>query len=94
MSVQDRQGSFDWESITFARARMLALLADGRTEPEIGVRLQITYASVRSGVEDLKTIISHREVREIARWWRDNRQAWLAWCEEQAGLSGSEGYAS
>lgn len=94
MSVQTNQEFFDWESVTFARARMLALLADGRTEREVGVRLQITYDSVRSLVEALKTITGHRDVREIGRWWREKRGAWLAWCEEQAYLPKDEGYAS
>lgn len=94
MSVQGSESSFDWSSITFARARQLTLLADGRTEREIGERLQITYASVRSLVEDLKGITGQGSVREIGRWWRENRKAWLAWCGEQAGLPKDEGYAS
>lgn len=32
MSVQGSDGGFDWSSISYARARPLALLADGRTE--------------------------------------------------------------
>ncbi len=54
----------------------------------------MTYAGARSLVEDLKNITGYRDVREIGRWWRDNREAWLAWCACQAGLVGEEGDAS
>ena len=94
MSVQGSDTGFDWSTITSARAPQLTLLADGRTEREIGERLQITYASVRSLVEDLKGIAGQGSVREIGRWWRENRAAWLAWCAAQAGMVGEEGYAS
>lgn len=32
MSVQDGEIAFDWDSITYARARFLRELANGRTE--------------------------------------------------------------
>ena len=32
MSAQSGERAFDWESITYARARLLRELADGRTE--------------------------------------------------------------
>ncbi len=94
MSAQGCEIVFDWDSITCARARLLRELANGRTEREIGERLLMTYAGVRSQVEDLKNITGHRDVREIARWWRDNRADWMAWCGQQAGLAREEGDAS
>ena len=93
MSVQGGEIVFDWDSITYARARLLRELADGRTEREIGERLLMTYAGARSLVEDLKTITGYRDVREIGRWWRDNRAVWVTWCGQQAGLAREEGDA-
>ena len=94
MSGDDCGSGFDWGSITSARARLLRELADGRTQHEICERNQMTYAGVRSLVEDLKAITGCRDVRELGRWWRENRAAWIAWCGRQAGVVGEEGYAS
>lgn len=71
----------DWDRITFARARLLRELADGRTEREAAEALQMSYAGVRSCVEVLKEITGCRDVREMGRWWRANRALWRRWCD-------------
>jgi len=94
VSVQGYDKGFEWERFTFARVRVLRELADGRTEREIGERNQVSYSGVRSTVEDLKSITGCGDVREMGRWWRENRAAWLAWCEHQAGVGSEEGYGT
>jgi len=84
MSVQGGE-PFNWERITFARARVLREIEDRRTEREIAGNLQMTYNGVRSQIDELKLITGCGDLRALGRWWRDNRDAWLAWCERQAG---------
>lgn len=84
MSTQHHD-AFDWERITFARARVLREIADGRTEREVADRLQVAYSTGRSHVAELKGLTGSRDVRELGRWWRNHRSAWLAWCVAQAG---------
>jgi DNA-binding NarL/FixJ family response regulator len=94
MSIEGHDEFCDWEWFTFARARILRELADGRTEVQAAARLGISYQSVRSQVEDLKAKTGLTDVREMGRWWRKDRVAWLAWCERQAGIVEEEGDAS
>ena len=75
----------DWERFTFARVRVLSGLADGSAERENVEHLGISFNAARRQVEDLKEFTGCAHVREIARWWRDNRERWLAWCAGQAG---------
>lgn len=81
---------FDW--LTASRARVLRELADDRTEREAAERLGLSYHGVRSIVEDLKAQTGEHDVRALRRWWRANRQGWLVWWADQAGVS-PEGYA-
>lgn len=90
MAMQARE-RVDWAWLTPSRVGVLRELADDRTEREAGERLGITYDSVRSIVEDLKNKTGMQSVRELRRWWRENRGAWLAWCAVLAGV-GEEGY--
>jgi len=76
-----------WDRITFARARVLRELADGRTEREIAEKLTMSYSGVRSQVEVLKALTGCHDVREIGRWWRVNRESWRLWCDEAGGVS-------
>lgn len=90
MAVQGNE-QIDWVWFTYSRVSVLRELADARTEREAAERLGISYHSVRSIAEDLKNKTSLRDVRELGRWWRENREPWAAWVLEQGGLR-REGY--
>ena len=90
MAMQARE-RIDWAWFTPSRVGVLRELADDRTEREAGERMGIAYDSVRSIVEDLKNKTGLQSVREMRRWWRGNRAAWLAWCAQLGGV-GQERY--
>jgi DNA-binding CsgD family transcriptional regulator len=75
-----------WERLTVARVRVLAELAEGRTEREGAERLGVSYPGFRSQVDDLKTIVGCGSVRELGRWWRVNRRGWHAWIGHMGGV--------
>lgn len=88
--MQDRE-QLDWSWLTYSRVRVLRELADDRSEREAAETLGITYEGVRSVIEAIKDRTGLGSVRELRRWWRQNRGIWLAWVAEQAGM-GEEGY--
>jgi hypothetical protein len=90
MSVERIDYGFDWARITFIRARVFAGLENQMTEQKIADWLNVELSTVRSHVEDLKAITGCRDVRELGRWWRANRESWCAWCAEQAGMPKSD----
>jgi hypothetical protein len=90
MSVEGHE-PIDWDRITFARARVLREIEDHRAEREIADKLQMTYNGVRSQIDELKSITGCSDLRALGRWWRDNRPAWLAWCDRQARVVREEG---
>jgi DNA-binding NarL/FixJ family response regulator len=77
-----------------ARARVLREVEGGWAETEISETLGVSYNTIRSHVDDLKVLTGCSDVRELARWWRDYRGGWLAWCAEQGGVPPGEGRAS
>lgn len=81
----------DYEWVTPSRARVLRELLDDIPEREIANRLGTTYAGVRGIIEEIKNKTGLRSVREIRRWWRDNRGPWAEWILAQGGMS-KEGY--
>ena len=89
MSIENRQ-TFDWERVSFARARVLAGLEDQQTEQRIADALNVALSTVRSQVEELKAATGRGDVRELGKWWRQNGTAWLAWCERQASWGTDE----
>ncbi|MCL4232071.1 MAG: hypothetical protein KJ053_10845 [Dehalococcoidia bacterium] len=86
MDTESHDG-FAWDRITFSRAKVLREIADSRTEREVAVGLQVAYTTVRSHIAELKGLTGCHDVREMGRWWRDNREDWLDWCKRQAGCS-------
>lgn len=81
--MQDEQ--VDWEKISFVKARVLAGLEDQQTEQRIADGLNVAVSTTRHHVEEeLKATTGCGDVRELGKWWRQNRTAWLAWCERQA----------
>ena len=83
--MQDRE-QLDWAWLTISRVRVLRELADDRSEREAAETLGITYDGVRSITEAIKDQTGLGSVRELRRWWRQNRGVWLAWVAEQAGM--------
>ena len=81
----------DYEWLTPSRLRVLRELTDDIPEREIANRLKMTYAGVRSIVEELKNKTGLRSVRDVRRWWRENRGLWAEWVLAQGGVS-KEGY--
>ncbi len=90
MAMQDRE-QLDWSWLTYSRVRVLRELAHDRSEREAAETLGITYDGVRSIIEAIKDQTGLGSVRELRRWWRQNREVWLDWVMEQAGM-GEEGY--
>ena len=89
MSVKSRD-SFDWKQITPAKAKVLAGLEDQQTEQRIAARSNVALSTIRTHVRELKDIVGCHDVRELGKWWRQNRAGWVAWCEQQAGLGTDE----
>lgn len=76
----------DWHRITFARAHVLRELADGRTLTEASAVLAVSPNGIRSTVRDLKLITGCCSARELGRWWREHRHAWVERCAAVAGV--------
>lgn len=72
--------------VTRRRAEILGLLAEGYPQPEIASRLGISANTVRSTVAALKDCTGCGSVRELGRWWRSNRAAWLSELATLAGV--------
>jgi DNA-binding CsgD family transcriptional regulator len=72
--------------VTRRRAEILGLLAEGYRQPEIASRLGISPNTVRSTVAALKDCTGCKSVRELGRWWRLTRTAWLLELAEIAGV--------
>jgi len=70
--------------ITPRRAEVFAALADGATIAETARRLDISLNGTRSHVADLKKVTGCSSARELGRWWRQNRVAWVLWLAELA----------
>ena len=86
MAIQG-QGQVDYEWPTASLARVLRELADDRSEREAAERLGVAYTSVRSAVHVLKGYTGCENVRDLRRWWRENREPWAEWVLEQGGVS-------
>ena len=81
---------FDWESITYLRARVLSDLEDRQTAHKIAERLGVQYTTVRGYVEKLKNLTGCNDVRDLGRWWQQNRGSWLRWVASQGGVPRQE----
>jgi len=86
MGIEGLDGASGLESFTLARVRVLRGLAEGRTEREIAECLHMTYHGVRSHFEVLKELTGCGDVRELGRWWRENRGDWHARLAREAGI--------
>lgn len=75
-----------FERINLRHVRLLGMLADGLTEAEVAVRLDLSTSVVKSTVERLKTIADVGSTRELRSWWVKNRARFLDYAEEAAGL--------
>lgn len=76
----------DYEWITLPRLHVLSGLADGRTEAQVSERWGMKYNTVRGSVMDIKNHTGLADVREIGRWWRDERPKYVLWVAKQAGV--------
>jgi DNA-binding CsgD family transcriptional regulator len=85
MSIQGQDG-FDDEWLTASKARVMRELEAEATEREAAEHLGLSSEGVRSTVEELKEKLDARSVRELRQWWRVQREGWVAWCAEQAGV--------
>lgn len=75
-----------YEQITFARARVLALLVEGKTIRKVGESLGFTYNGARSQVRDLEHLLGLTSVDEVRAWWAKHATPWLAYVARCAGL--------
>lgn len=77
--------------ITVARARILRELECHDSEAEAAAAaLGLSMNGLRSHIRDLKGITGAGSVREMQRWWRENRGAWLRELAAAAGVSEAE----
>lgn len=74
-------------AITARRAEVLRELVEGYTQREVADHLGISTNGVRSHIEELRSIANCSSTRELARWWRLNREQWAAVMCAQAGVS-------
>ena len=89
MSVQDAE-PIEWERITIVKAKVMAGLEGQLTERQIAENRFVALSTVRTHVEELKGITGCADVKELGRWWRRNRAAWVRWCAVQAGIEESD----
>jgi DNA-binding NarL/FixJ family response regulator len=89
--MQDKHTVDIFAAITLRRAQVLRGLADGMTEREIAKELTLAHSSVRSHVEALKNLTGQKSTRELGRWWRTNREAWLRYWAEESGTQCAAG---
>ena len=75
-----------YEQVTFARARVLGLLASGSTIRQVAETLGCTYNGARSQVRDLERILDCSSVEEVRAWWVQHAKPWLAYAARSAGL--------
>lgn len=85
MAVEDRE-DIEWAWVTPQRLRVLALLADERTEQQIADELGVAYTTVRSHVEELKRHTGHGSVREIRKYWKEAGPRYVAYVARLAGV--------
>ena len=76
-----------FNSLSYRRVQLLRRLADGLTGPESATLLDVKFTTVRSQVEEIKTLTGCESVRQLGPWWRSVRSDWLASCERLAGLA-------
>jgi DNA-binding NarL/FixJ family response regulator len=79
----ERQRTF--ESITLRRAQVLRELANDWTEREIAERLGISPSTVRSHLEAVKDILGLPSNRDVARFWRAERECWVRFMARESG---------
>lgn len=85
MTVESREDT-EWAWITPRRLRVLAMLADDRTEQEIADELGLAYTTVRSHVEDLKRFTGQGSVKGIRRYWREEGPRHVTYVARLAGV--------
>lgn len=76
--------------ITVTRARILRELERHDSEAAAAEALGLSMNGLRSHIRDLKGITGAGSVREMQRWWRENRGAWLRELAAAAGVSASD----
>jgi DNA-binding CsgD family transcriptional regulator len=82
----ESQEDLEWAWVTPQRLRVLALLADERTEQEIADELGVAYSTVRSHVEELKRHTGQGSVKEIRRYWRKAGPRYVVYVARLAGV--------
>jgi hypothetical protein len=75
-----------YEKLTFARVRVIALLADGKTIREVGSAIGCTYNGARSQVREIERILECASVAEVRGYWEKHGDAWPAYCARCGGL--------
>ena len=83
--MADEMGQI-WRNITIRKAEYLREFANGRTEREAAAALGVTFEGARSAVEDLKSTTGCGSVRDLGRFWRERRDAWLEFCAVAGGI--------
>ena len=73
--------------ITAKRAAVLREIADGYSGRDAARRVGITFSGLRSHIEVLKQITGCSSSRDLGRWWRRHRNAWLVTMSLQAGVT-------
>lgn len=76
-----------WASITPRRAELLGLLAEGYTESECARLMGISRDGARSAIAVLRDLTEIPTQRDLGRWWKLNREGWLAWLRELSGAA-------
>lgn len=64
--------------ITPRRAQFLALIEAHHTNAQIADQLGVAPTTVKHTIEQLRQLTQSRSKRDLARWWRTNREQWAA----------------
>lgn len=75
-----------YEQLTFARVRVMAQLAQGKTIRQVARALGYEHNGARSQVRDIERILEVSSVPEIVAYWDQHGEAWLAYAARCGGL--------
>jgi DNA-binding NarL/FixJ family response regulator len=85
MPAMDERLEDIFTHLTHRRLQLLAAVADGYSLRQVAESLGIEKSSAESQVAELRNLVDVRSTRDLARWWRDARELYLAWVERETG---------
>ncbi len=73
--------------VTETLAATMSLVRDGHRTASIARRRNVSRSTVRTQIAHLEAITGCRSIDELADWWREHDQRWLANIAARTGVS-------